>query len=282
MVQHQSPYFNFSLVIPFNLTVITVILTLVQNSLALPSQGLLKSWQGNYQPPADLSSPDRTREGGTRGPTNQDCLTNGQPLTALVPSSRFGATEASYPSFFVYIPAFSPPLSPLPAQFLLKDAEGNEVYQASFLTSGTPGIVMIGLPDQAGLPPLEVNKDYKWSFSISCHPDESSRLMEVEGWVRRVTLDKAMSDKLSQASPQRQVEIYAEAGIWHDALAILVELRRSNPLDSAIASEWQKLLNSAGLAHITKEALLPIPQGLRDESISYPSQDAIHTVIPTL
>lgn len=43
-----------------------------------------------------------------------------------------------------------------------------------------------------------------------------------------------LAERLS--SVQKQVELYAGAAIWQDALAILVQLRRNNPNDAAIAA----------------------------------------------
>lgn len=264
MVQSRFSYFHFYLALPLRLKlpIITLILTLVQNPLVI-AQGMPKSWQNrSYQPPVDLTAPERRQEGGTRGPSSDCSAKNGQSLTALVPGSKFGATEAAYPSFFVYIPALLTQVSPLPAEFILKDFRGNEIYKANFNTSEMPGIVMINLPDQAGLPALEVDQDYQWSFSVSCQPDESSRSMEVQGWVRRVKLDDALSDELSKAPLQKQFEIYTKAGIWHDALGTLVDLRRGDPFNIALLSEWQKLLNSAGLDALTQESLLLSPKEL--------------------
>jgi hypothetical protein len=157
------------------------------------------------------------------------------------------------------MPALSPGTPPLPVEFLLQDKNGNEIYKANYQTSGTSGIVTFSLPSQAGLMPLEVGQDYKWSFSISCRPNDRSADMSVEGLVRRVQLNPILSSQLKQASPQKQVELYAEAEIWQDALATLVQLRRDYPNDLAIANNWQKLMRAADLDDITQESLVPSP-----------------------
>jgi hypothetical protein len=234
---------------------ITVFFTLVETQPILLATGIPEQWQANeYQPPVGIGAPRRIEPGGTRNPGS--CEVPGKSLTALLPSNRFSVTVAAYPTFFVYLPAQSPQASPLPVEFVLKDINDDEIYRANFKTSGTPGIITLSLPAQAGLLPLNVGQDYKWSFSIICQGDERSKDITVEGWIRRVKLNPVMETQLKQASPQKQVEIYAQAGIWQDALATLVQLRRDNPADSQIAAEWTKLLRAVGLDNIAQETTL--------------------------
>ena len=221
----------------------------------LLASGIPQRWETNqYKPPAGLGAPSRTTGAGTRGPENS-CPVVGKPLTALLPSNRFGVTVAAYPTFFVYVPTLSPETPPLPVEFLLEDASGNEVYKANFQTNGKSGIVALNLPSQAGLAPLQVGQDYKWSFSIICQLTERSRDISVEGGIRRVELSSTLKNQLQQASPQKRVELYAEAEIWQDALATLVQLRRDYPTDQAIAQSWTKLMAAAGLD--LPQSLLP-------------------------
>lgn len=229
----------------------------LQMPQVLLAQGIPQRWEvKEYQPPAGLGAPSRTAGAGTRS-SERSCPVVGKPLTALLPTSRFGVTVTPYPAFFVYVPALSPQTPPLPVEFLLEDSNGNEIYKANFQTNGTSGIVTLNLPAQGGLAPLEVGQNYKWSFSIICQGNERSRDISVEGWVKRVALNPALGNQLKLASPQKQVELYAEAELWQDALATLVQLRRSYPNDSAIALSWQKLMSAAGLDNLAQESLLP-------------------------
>lgn len=255
MAQIRLCFVKFSGVFSLTLAVIIGLLGLLQAPQALLASGIPQRWETKaYQPPSGLSTPARTAGAGTRSPGN--CPVIGKPLTALLPTSRFGVTVADYPTFFVYMPALSPQKPPLPVEFLLQDKSGNEIYKASFQTNGRSGIIALNLPNKAGLAPLEIGEDYKWSFSIICQSSDRSNDLNVEGWVRRVELNPTLGTKLQQASPQQQVELYAEAEIWQDALATLVQLRRNNPNDATIAASWQKLMNAAGLNDIIQESLI--------------------------
>lgn len=261
-LRFRSPKFSGTLFLKVALT--AGLFALVQAPQALLAAGIPQRWEPKaYQPPVGIGAPGRTEGGGTR--SSGSCPIAGKPLKALVPSNRFGVTAAAYPTFFVYVPAASPQAAPQQVEFVLEDKNGNQVYNSTFKTSGMPGIMTLVLPARSGLPPLQVGQDYKWFFSIVCQPDDRSRDITVDGWIRRVELNPTLSAQLKQASPEKQVELYAGAEIWHDALSTLVQLRRDKPNDSVVAANWAKLLSAAGLGDITQETLLP---GSSDRQLS--------------
>lgn len=257
MVQTQVSLPKPSTVLSLKLALLTVFFTLIQPPQVLLAAGIPQRWEARqYQPPVGIGAPSRVEGGGTRG---DSCPLVGKPLKALVPRNGFGVTLAAYPSFFVYMPALAPQTPPLPVEFIVEDMDGNEVYKSNFKTNGQAGIVTINLPTQAGVAPLQVGKDYRWSYTVLCQPDERSRVVTVEGLVRRVELNPRLKTQISQASPQRQVDLYAQEEIWQDALATLVQLRRNNPNDSVLAAKWAKLMGAAGLDDLTQESLVPSP-----------------------
>lgn len=259
MAQTRFRFGKFSWALALRLALITACFVLVQIPQALLAQEIPQRWEfRQYQPPRGIGTPGHLDRGGTRSPSNS-CLTTGKSLTALVPSSQFGVTVSPYPTFFAYMPDLSAQNSSLPVEFTLEDADGNNIYKAKFETRGKAGILTLALPSQVGMSPLKVGQDYKWTFSIVCQPDERSKDISVEGWTRRVELNPSLQSQLAQASLARQVELYAGAEIWQDALATLVQLRRDNPGNSTIAAMWQKLLSSAGLEQIGRESLVSEP-----------------------
>ena len=256
MAKKRLRFFNFSPGLFLKLALLTGFLIVVQSPPVLLATGIPERWENKeYQPSIDIGTPINTQGGGTRGAV-RSCLSASKPLKALVPSDNFGTTVAAYPSFLAYMPALSPQTPPLSVEFVLEDKNHNEVYKSKFKTSGKSGIVTISLPTQAGLVPLEIGQNYQWSLSIICQPDDRAQDISVQGLVRRVALNPTLSNQLRQASPQKQVELYAEARLWQDALATLAQLRRDNPNDSAIAADWAKLLRSAALEDVTQESLL--------------------------
>lgn len=111
------------------------------------------------------------------------------------------------------------------------------------------------LPSFAGLPPLEIDQNYHWYFSMLCNPVNRAEDVFVEGWIQRVETNSVLV-KLKKSSLEERANLYASAGLWHEALMTLTELRRDHPDDLAIAANWTKLLQSVGLDTIAQEPLV--------------------------
>ncbi|MEW5859017.1 MAG: DUF928 domain-containing protein [Cyanobacteriota bacterium] len=219
-------------------------------------------------PPADRSAPaGRQRGGASRGtcpaaigeelltalvPATQTSLNQGQSRNSALNTfeSVWALTAAESPTFWYYVPyALTPDL---PAEFILQDDQGNNVYQTKFVASQKqPGVVKVRLP--ATVAPLKVGKMYRWFFMIDCEPDAPPL---VEGWVQRIAPSATLRSQLEKATPRERVVLYAKQGIWHDALTALAELRSANPKDAALTADWVSLLKSGGLEAIAQEPVI--------------------------
>ncbi|MFM7423395.1 MAG: DUF928 domain-containing protein [Elainella sp.] len=197
-----------------------------------------------YTPP-DQGLPGRREGGGTRG----GCLVQQPHLTALMPESNLGLTLAARPSFFWYVPQTA-----AVAEFVLLDANNTELYKTQVPLAKQAGIMQFTLPETA--PALQVNQSYRWFFSLVCEPLDRSADVFVSGWVKRVEYDPGTSQALVAATPAGQTGLYAEAGLWYDALATLADLRRTQPQNPTLINQWQALLQSVGLTQIAELPLL--------------------------
>lgn len=250
-------------------------------STVMPERAIQPSWlslqlsqNGGQSADRGAPAPGQRVGGASRG----RCPTSSKYLTALVPmiaatadkshnpvlasvptGSVLGLTVTDHPTFWFYFPYSL--TSARPVEFILKDDKDNIIYQTELSESGTtPGVVGFKLPDT--VPPLEVNKRYNWFFTIACDSNNStsSDLEEpnkifVSGWVERVPLNSALQRQLEQATPRQQARLYANAGIWHEAVTTLAELRRQNPNDATLRQEWANLLRSVDLAAIAPEPI---------------------------
>ena len=219
-------------------------------------------------PPPGVGKPRGLGSGaGSRG----NCPNLGAlpPLTALVPvteqkviaktgrerkvTNLWGLTVSQRPTFVFYVP-YTKALATGNAEFVLQDQLENTVYRQKTLLSDTPGTIAVEIPKT--IAPLEVNKAYYWSFNIYCTPQSNtSALMSPDSvWVKGVIQRNSPSSslakqlQLAQSTPQTQLEIYAANGYWYDAIKTLIELRRANPTDPALAADWQDLLHSIGVS----------------------------------
>jgi hypothetical protein len=136
------------------------------------------------------------------------------------------------------------------------DASEREVYKANFAIAGNPGIYSLNLPASANLPPLAQDKEYHWAVSVICNAKDREKNIVVGGAIKRIATDPAFARQIQQASLRERVGLYAQARLWHETLATLLELRRLSPNDSTLASDWKKLLLSVELSKVASEPLV--------------------------
>ncbi|WP_348244518.1 DUF928 domain-containing protein [Leptolyngbya sp. DQ-M1] len=60
----------------------------------------------------------------------------------------------------------------------------------------------------------------------------------------RVSPNPSLSQQIQQAEFRQKVRLYAENGIWFDAVATLAEARSVNPKDAELAKDWEQLLQA--------------------------------------
>ncbi len=196
---------------------------------------------------SDRGAPARTTGGGSRG---SSCVAEGEtPLVALMPTrNNVGTTVTAHPTLFWYIPQSRAQL----AEFVLINSLGEEVYLATVTLAGTPGILKLDLPETVA---LEIGQDYLWQFAIICDSQDRESDVFVRGLLQRRELSRNLQNQLKSATGLEQAQIYANAEIWHDSLAMIAELRSSEPV------EWEELLNSIGLLDIATSPFLEVPVG---------------------
>jgi hypothetical protein len=67
------------------------------------------------------------------------------------------------------------------------------------------------------------------------------------GTIQRITPSGELIARLGQARRDELPSIYAEAGLWYDALAAMSELIESAPDDAGLRRQRAALLNQIGL-----------------------------------
>ena len=196
-------------------------------------------------PPPPPTNPGSSSAGGRRDSTNcpQDAggATTSPLLTALSPTTKPGLTVAERPTFLVYVPK----TSAKNAEFSLRSRMGQGIYRTLLALTTTPRLISITLPTQS--PPLAVGKPYTWSVAIICNPNDRLNDRFVTGMIQRLELDPARLRQIQQAPPKEQMALYQQAGVWYDALALLLQLKRSQPNDSTISTAWRELLQAGGV-----------------------------------
>jgi Domain of Unknown Function (DUF928) len=222
--------------------------------------------------------PDRGAAGDRGGAASRGCGSGDESLMALVPvyeqtlnqeqkkaisvTKVWGLTTAAHSTFWFFVPHSQSSIASM--EFVIKD-ESNKpsqtIYRAAVNPPSNPGIVSIRLPETTT--PLQPGKMYHWflKVKVNCNNQQPAELQYVEGWVQKINPDSRLAENLKQATPQQQVALYAENGIWYDALTILAKLRLDNPKDTSVIADWTNLLKSVGLENLAEQPLINCCQG---------------------
>lgn len=207
-----------------------------------------------YVPP-NVGLPGRREGGGTRG----ECAAVDKTLSALMPANNFGFTLDEYPTFYWYVPQ----IGAQAAEFVLLDENNDEVYLTTFQISNQPGLISLSLPENAGFPALAVGENYHWYFSLICDFDDRSGDLYTDGWIQRTTIEpgSSLETQLSTAPEDMHAAIYAEEGIWFNALDLLAQSQIADPNDAQSKTKWSTLLTSVDLADLIDEPFVMHVEG---------------------
>lgn len=218
-----------------------------------------RTQSSNDKPVNPVDDPDDRTNNTDSGITRDNCLVgeNPKPLTALIPNSNdYPLTTMGYPTFFFYIPDNT--LKSV--EFLIRENESTVLYRYPIQEiSNRGGVISFSLPTNSAMGELQPGKSYQWTLALVCQKNgEEDKTTYVNGWIQRVDNPDLVA-QVQQANPRQVPEIYAQAGIWHDFLASLANLRRQNPNDSELTQYWIEVLQSVGLAEVAEEPLISQP-----------------------
>lgn len=206
------------------------------------------------QPPPRQGTPKGTVPAGSRGCPQLAA----KPLTAIVPVTKqadgtqlnWALTTEDHPTFWFYVPYESQLIRT--AKFSLRDRTNQTLYETTVTLNKTPGVISVSLPTTA--PRLENNQWYRLYLftNISCQPNTPLEKDFAEAWVKREALTPILLNELEKATTLEKAILYAQNGIWSEAIATVAELRRTNPKDT----QWNSLLQSGGFQNFADEPIL--------------------------
>jgi hypothetical protein len=212
-------------------------------------------------PPPDRDAPGSRGGGAGRGcgaimalvPEYQQTLPQGGAITKV-----WGTTIAERPTFWFDVPYEKGAIASL--EFVLQDNShpAKDIIRTTLTPPETPGIINFRLPET--VPPLATGKLYQWFFKIRLQCGSSQSMArqkeELYGWVQRISPSATLINQLKQATPQQQAILYAQSGIWYDALTTLGELRLTNSQNAPLTKNWNQLLQIVGLEKLATKPLI--------------------------
>ena len=236
-----SRTFFFSLTTALGLNYLSVQLPILPNLVA--KAGIIDG----YIPPQGFQRLQRTEGGGSRGCSE---ATNPVSLNLLVPSDHVATTVSGHPTFLWHI---SGSLQ-APVRFTLVE---QDISQRPILKTQvqvkSPGIVKLQLPPNT--PDLAIGKQYRWTVSLVCNEKRPSSNILAQAVIERVAQTSTLKRDLAATTDERiHARIYAQSGIWYDAIATSYKASNTNEQKQLANAEYFfGLLEQVGLSNVAAQ-----------------------------
>lgn len=191
--------------------------------------------------PLQFNPPNNGAPKGSRSSTNSgsrdDCAAVEKTITALIPKTNWGNTLAERPKFWFHIPYKQGRLT-----LILRNK--TKSMQANYQVMNGGGIM--GFPVPETLPALKVDESYYYKVYFSCNPKNQPSKTGIQGIVNRVPMNEVLQTKLSSAtSIKEKIYLYANQGLWYEAITVLIESRSSGSIDKELEEYWSGLLSDS-------------------------------------
>lgn len=185
--------------------------------------------------PKNRGAPIIRTGGGTRGPAGA-----GPELYALAPE-QMGFTASAQPVLYWYIS------KPVRATIEIAVADKRSVLLKTEIEGGAAaGIQSVNLAAHGVQ--LRPATQYRWSVSVVNDPAQRSGDLFASGGIEYSPPSEALEARLAEAGDdQARARIYAEEGLWYDALAAIGHWAREAPGDGTAVRARAGLLKQVGL-----------------------------------
>jgi hypothetical protein len=193
-----------------------------------------------YRPPS-RGRPANRVGGGTRGDKNNTPF-----LAALVPD-HMGLTTQAQPPFYWF---FSGAIKEEIEFTLIDERHIKPLLETNLNIPGREGIQCLSLTDY-GIR-LSHNVPYQWFVAIISDPNHRSKDLVVCGSIKRIEPSQSLISKLSQPNRAEVPFIYAEEGLWYDALSTLNQLIDADPNDIRLQKQRIDLFEQVGLWEVAE------------------------------
>ena len=188
-----------------------------------------------YRPPM-RGAPVARIGGGTRGIGDMTLE-----LVVLAPDHT-GLTTKEQPTLYWYVS------EPVPTKLevtVINDEAIDPALEEVVATPGRAGIQKIELAKSGTR--LEPDLEYRWFVSVVADPGQRSNDIVASGTIQRITPEGALKARIAKADERALARIYAEEGVWYDAVDAISRLIEKSPNDAALREQRAALLEQVGL-----------------------------------
>jgi hypothetical protein len=206
---------------------------------AAPKRSLLK-----YTPPKSATGGARIDgDGGSRGPDVK------LPSIYVLAPNGIGQTTSEHPSLYWFQSGPAPKSIPARIEITVVDPKKSKplLKVGSALADGKDGGAGIHrLPLAKNKVTLDPGVTYKWTVALVPDPANRSQDVIASGTLLRLAPSKELSAALSSPGADK-ASVYAQNGMWYDALDALTERIDSDPKSGTARAERAELLGQVGL-----------------------------------
>jgi len=189
-----------------------------------------------YRPPL-RGAPAGRVAGGTRG------YNSALPYLCTLVPEHVGLTVNAQPCLYYFLSAGTS----LPFEFTIIEKDGvYPLVETRIRPPHTNGIHAICLADYGKH--LKQGVQYKWFVVLVPDEEHRSRDIFAAGGIELVEAQPAFKKTLQKVNGVEAATIYAERGIWYDALASLSATVKKKPDDRLLAKQRAFLLEQVGLS----------------------------------
>lgn len=169
-------------------------------------------------------------------------------LTLLAPVTHVGLTTLSHPTF-TWVASEQ---QTIPTEFTLYQFDKNRVPKLveKVMIESSPGIKQLKLPQN--FPGLKIGKRYMWQLQTKCSPNRPSKNLILRAEIERVKIPSNLANALSAINNlskttdtklpievndgNLRIKLYAESGLWYDALSEALATSPNGKLGLAVAN----------------------------------------------
>ena len=203
--------------------------------------------------------------GSKRGPDTA-CTQAGKNLRAIAPNNGLGFTFDDYPYFFWYFPGVEYAqgidfmLFKQTVQEETGELEPARVYRQK-LNLDKSGIIAFPLPADKSQP-LEEGEEYVWRIRIRC---TGRTAMNLSYSIKRQSTDNPqLIAKLEAAPVDQHPLIFAESGVWFDALKMIALQLEQAPENPVLQEDWNDVLREIEFDDLIGEPIQYIEPSLEE------------------
>ena len=173
--------------------------------------------------------------GGTRGDKNVF-------VVSVLAPDHSGLTTSAQPSLYWFISKSTS----LPIELTLMDWKGiKPILETKLPTPAQGGIQKVRLADYKVR--LEPGVAYRWFIAVVPDAGRRSKDILAGGAIERVEIPAETKSKLAKSGDKDKPFVYAEAGLWYDALKSISDLIDASPQDQELRKQRTALLTQVGL-----------------------------------